>query len=288
MENFMKTLHLKAPAKVNYRLDVLRRRSDGYHDLRMVMQRIDLCDDVVIKLSDLPGIRVTCGRKGVPDGPGNIAWRAADALLGMTDKKVGLEISITKNIPVAAGLGGGSSDGATVLMGVNELLGLGLSVDRLMEIGVRLGADVPFFIFKKSALAEGIGERLTAIAEIPLLWLVLVNPNIHVSTAWVYQNLQLTTEKVAHIIPLLYKSIDDVCKILANDLEIVTEKRFPVICEIKRRLDAAGACKALMSGSGPTVFGVFGSEGSARHAEQELAKESGWFVTAVKTLESSG
>ena len=286
MDNLMKTLHLKAPAKVNYRLDVIRRRPDGYHDLRMIMQRIDLCDDVVITVSDLPGIRVTCGREGVPDGPGNIAWRAADALLSMTDKHLGLDISITKNIPVAAGLGGGSSDGATVLMGVNELLGLKLPEDRLMEIGVKLGADVPFFIFKKSALAEGIGERLTAITEIPALWLVLVNPNIHVSTAWVYQNLQLTTDKVAHIISLLYKSVDDVCKILANDLEIVTLMRFPVICEIKRRLVAAGARGDLMSGSGPTVFGVFDSEGSARLAEQELAKESGWFVTAVKTLEN--
>jgi 4-diphosphocytidyl-2-C-methyl-D-erythritol kinase len=280
----MKTLHLKAPAKVNYRLDVIRRRPDGYHDLRMVMQRIDLCDDVVLKLSDLPGIRVTCGREGVPDGPGNIAWRAADALLSMTGKQTGLDITIKKNIPVAAGLGGGSSDAATVLMGVNELLGLRLPDERLMGIGVNLGADVPFFIFKSSALAEGIGERLTAITEIPVLWLVLVNPNIHVSTAWVYQNLQLTTDKVAHIIPLLYKSLDDVCDILANDLEIVTVKRFPVICEIKRRLVAAGARGALMSGSGPTVFGVFDSEGNARQAERELAKESGWFVTAVKTL----
>lgn len=282
----MKTLHLKAPAKVNYRLDVIRRRPDGYHELRMIMQRIDLCDDVVITVSDFPGIRVTCGREGVPDGPGNIAWRAANALLSMTDNNLGLDISITKNIPVAAGLGGGSSDGATVLMGVNELLGLKLPEDRLMEIGVKLGADVPFFIFKKSALAEGIGERLTAITEIPALWLVLVNPNIHVSTAWVYQNLQLTTDKVAHIISLLYKSVDDVCEILANDLEIVTLMRFPVICEIKRRLVATGACGALMSGSGPTVFGVFDSEGSARLAEQELAKESGWFVIAVKTLEN--
>jgi 4-diphosphocytidyl-2-C-methyl-D-erythritol kinase len=156
-----------------------------------------------------------------------------------------------------------------------------------MEIGVKLGADVPFFIFKKSALAEGIGERLTAITEIPVLWLVLVNPNIHVSTAWVYQNLQLTTDKVAHIIPLLYKSVEDVCEILANDLENVTVKRFPVICEIKRRLVAAGARGDLMSGSGPTVFGVFGSEDSARQAEQELAKQGGWFVRAVKTLDYS-
>jgi 4-diphosphocytidyl-2-C-methyl-D-erythritol kinase len=280
----MKTLHLKAPAKVNYRLDVLRRRPDGYHDLRMIMQRIDLCDDVVIALTDAPGITVTCGRQGVPDGPGNIAWRAADALLQISGGQAGIEISITKNIPVAAGLGGGSSDGATVLMGVNELLGLKLSDERLMEIGVKLGADVPFFIFKRSALAEGIGERLTPVVGLPPLWLVLVNPNVHVSTAWVYQNLQLTTDKVPPIIPLFYSSITDVCAILANDLETVTVERFPVIAEIKKRLLDAGACGSLMSGSGPTVFGVFDGEAGARQAAQKLAGESGWFVSAVKTL----
>jgi 4-diphosphocytidyl-2-C-methyl-D-erythritol kinase len=280
----MKTLHLKAPAKVNYLLDVLRRRPDGYHDLRMIMQRIDLCDDVVIAVTEVPGIRVTCGRRGVPDGPGNIAWRAADLLLKLTGREVGLDITITKNIPVAAGLGGGSSDGAAVLMGVNELLGLQLDDGRLMEIGVKLGADVPFFIFKKTALAEGIGERLTPIAEIPALWLALVNPNIHVSTAWVYQNLQLTTGKDTHIIPRFYGSAAEVCAILANDLETVTVKRFPVIGEIKQRLLSAGASGALMSGSGPTVFGVFANEAGARRAAVELAKESGWFVTAVRTL----
>lgn len=280
----MRTLHLKAPAKVNYRLDVLRRRPDGYHDLRMIMQRIDLCDDVAITLTDRPGIRVTCGRQGVPDGPDNIAWRAAEALLKLAGQEVGIEIAIAKNIPVAAGLGGGSSDGATVLMGVNELLGLGLSTERLMEIGVKLGADVPFFIFQRTALAEGIGERLTPIERIPTVWLVLVNPNIHVSTAWVYQNLQLTTGKDAHIIPRFYGSVAEVCAVLANDLETVTVPKFPIIAEIKDRLVAAGACGALMSGSGPTVFGVFADEAGARHAAAELTKESGWFVTAVKTL----
>ncbi len=211
--------------------------------------------------------------------------RAADALLQMSGREAGIDIAITKNIPVAAGLGGGSSDGATVLMGVNELLGLKLSDERLMEIGVKLGADLPFFIFKKSALAEGIGERLTPVVGLPPLWLVLVNPNVHVSTAWVYQNLQLTTDKVPPIIPLLYSSITDVCAILANDLETVTVERFPVIAEIKKRLLDAGACGSLMSGSGPTVFGIFDGEASARQAAQTLAGESAWFVTAVKTLD---
>ena len=151
---------------MNYRLDVLGKRPDGYHELRMIMQRVDLCDDDRDHPSDTPGIRVVCGSAGVPDG------RATSPGVPPTPyeafrPEVGIDISITKKIPVAAGLGGGSSDAATVLMGVNELLELGLSDQRLMEIGVKLGADVPFFIFKKTALAEGIGDQLTALDQVP-------------------------------------------------------------------------------------------------------------------------
>ena len=278
------TLHLQAPAKVNFRLDVLRRRPDGYHDLRMIMQRIGLCDEIDISLSETPGIRVSCGKEGVPEGPGNIAWRAAALLLERSGREVGVEISITKNIPVAAGLGGGSSDGATVLMGVSQLLGLGLTEQELMEIGVTLGADVPFFIFRKTALAEGIGERLTAVEGVPAVWLVLVNPNVHVSTAWVYQNLQLTTERVAANMPLFYRTLDDICALLSNDLEPVTIGSFPVIGEIKAELVAAGARGALMSGSGPTVFGLFAGEEEARRAAAAIKAGHDWFTIAVPTL----
>ena len=280
----MKSLTLKAPAKVNYRLDVLRRRPDGYHDLRMIMQRIDLCDEITITLSDTPGIRVSCGSEGVPDGQENIAWRAANALLVLSRRDVGVDIAITKNIPVAAGLGGGSSDAATVLLGVDELLGLGLGIERLMEIGVTLGADVPFFVFGKTALAEGIGEVLTAIEAVPPLWLVIVNPNIPVSTAWVYQSLRLTGGRNDDNIPRFFKDVADICAVLANDLESVTIVRYPVIGEIKERLVVAGAAGALMSGSGPTVFGLFESEEGARRAARSIAETSDWFVTAVRAL----
>ncbi|HEY6839153.1 MAG TPA: 4-(cytidine 5'-diphospho)-2-C-methyl-D-erythritol kinase, partial [Geobacteraceae bacterium] len=278
----MKSLKLKAPAKVNFRLDVMGRRPNGYHDLRMIMQRIDLNDEITIALTETPGVRVTCGRKGVPDGPDNIAWRAADSLVKLSGRAVGIDIAITKNIPVAAGLGGGSSDAATVLMGVNDLLGLGLSREKLMEIGVTLGADVPFFIFERPALAEGIGECLTPLEGIPPVWLVLVNPNVHVSTAWVYQNLQLTTEKVGSTIPLFYRSTAEVCAVLSNDLETVTIPRFPVIREIKDRLLAAGAAGALMSGSGPTVFGVFAEEETARRACAAIKNEADWFAAVMQ------
>ena len=280
----MRTLSLQAPAKVNYRLDVLRRRTDGYHDMRMIMQRFDLCDDILITLNDTPGIRVTCGSEGVPDGPGNIAWRAADELLSLAGRKVGVDIVITKRIPVAAGLGGGSSDCAAVLMGLNQLLELGLSDARLMEIGVKLGADVPFFIFKKTALAEGIGEQLTAIEQIPLVWLAIVNPNVPVSTAWVYQNLQLTNRSDDFKMPRFYSSIADICAVLGNDLEAVTIRRYPVISEIKGRLQALGAAGVLMSGSGPTVFGIFEQEDAARQAVVELTRGTGWFAAAARTI----
>lgn len=279
----MGTLELKAPAKVNYRLDVLRRRPDGYHDLRMIMQRIDLCDEITITLSDSPGIRVVCGKDGIPDGPGNIAWRAADAMSSVYGKPIGVDIAILKHIPVAAGLGGGSSDCATVLMGLNQLLGTKLSDQQLMAIGVRLGADVPFFIFKKTALAEGIGDRLTAI-ETPPLWLVIVNPRLQVSTAWVYQNLQLTAGKDEDIIPRFYGSAAEVCAVLANDLESVTIGRYPVIDHIKQQLIREGAAGSLMSGSGSTVFGIFTSESIARKAVERLSAENSWFIAAVQTL----
>lgn len=280
----MEKLQLLAPAKVNYRLDVLGKRPDGYHDLRMVMQRVDLCDEITISLSATPGIRVACGKKGVPDGPGNIAWRAADALLKLSGKETGIDIFINKRIPVAAGLGGGSSDAATVLMGVNTLLELGLSDERLMEMGVKLGADVPFFIFKNTALAEGIGDRLTAMASMPTLWVVLVNPGIHVSTAWVYQNLILTTKTPATIIRDSYSSAAEVAGLLSNDLEPVTCGKYPLLNELKGMLLAAGASGSLMSGSGATVFGIFESEEVAQKAAADIARERGWFAVAVKTI----
>jgi 4-diphosphocytidyl-2-C-methyl-D-erythritol kinase len=278
------SITLKAPAKVNYLLDVIRRRPDGYHDLRMVMQRVNLCDEITITLKDRPGISVRCGKNGVPDGPGNIAWKAANALFELAGCSQGAEISITKNIPVAAGLGGGSSDAASVLMGMNELLHLGLSDQRLMEIGVKLGADVPFFIFKKTALAEGIGEALTVMPEMPAAWVLLVNPGVHVSTAWVYKNLQLTNRPELARLPTLYDSVADICSIFANDLESVTIPAFPVIAEIKAAMLQHGALGAMMSGSGPTVFGLFQDKQTAEQARAAITKNTGWFAVAVETL----
>jgi 4-diphosphocytidyl-2-C-methyl-D-erythritol kinase len=280
----LKKLLLKAPAKVNYRLEVLRKRPDGYHDLRMIMQRIDLCDDIEISLKDTSGVNVNCDSAVVSGGMDNIAWRAADSILSSSGLDAGVQISIIKRIPVAAGLGGGSSDAASVLMGLNELLGLGYSDEKLMEIGVKLGADVPFFIFKKTALAEGIGEKLSIVEGLPPVWIVLVNPNIHVSTAWVYQNLTLTNRPDNYKLPQFSNRVKDICTILKNDLESVTITRFPVIGEIKDALLEYGASGVLMSGSGPTVFSVFNSEEEAKHCHEEIGKVDGWASFLVRTL----
>ena len=280
----LESIVLQAPAKVNYRLDVIARRPDGYHELRMIMQQVNLCDQVTIRLCDIPGIKVSCGRKGVPDGEGNIAWKAAKALLDLSDYSRGVTIDIQKNIPVAAGLGGGSSDCAAVLLGLNELLGLGFSRERLMEIGVTLGADVPFFVFRQTALAEGIGERLTPLLNVPPAWVVLVNPNLPVSTAWVYKNLQLTQRKRLATIPDSFVDVAALCSVLSNDLESVTVPAFPVISAIKDELIACGALCSLMSGSGPTVFGLFSDEPTARKAGDLLGAHKDWFVAVVETV----
>lgn len=277
-------LKLRAPAKVNFRLDVLKRRADGYHDLRMLMQRIDLCDEIELRLTANSGITVRSDSAAIPEGADNIVWKAAAALLARTGTKTGVDITIRKNIPIAAGLGGGSSDAATTLMGLNRLLALGLDDTALREIGLGLGADVPFFIFQRTAIAEGVGEILTPVAKMPKLWLVLVNPGIQVSTSWVFQNLRLTTEKVAARIPLLYESAADLCAILANDLEAVTISRFPVIRTIKDQLMAAGASGSLMSGSGPTVFAVFDELSAAEKASRKLSANPGWFTAALSTI----
>lgn len=280
----MDTLTLSAPAKINYLLDVIRKRPDGYHDLRMIMQRINLCDKITISLTDAPDIHVTCDTKGAPNGPDNIAWKAARSLLDLSESNIGVDIEIIKNIPVAAGLGGGSSDAATVLIGMNELMQLGLSDEKLIEIGCKLGADVPFFIFRKTALAEGIGEKLASLPEMPKHWILLVNPHIHVSTAWVFRSLQLTNTRELNKLPEFFESIETIASIMSNDLESVTIPAFPVIADIKARLKRLGAAASMMSGSGPTVFGIFKSFDEAEVARLKINEDTNWFAVTAETI----
>jgi 4-diphosphocytidyl-2-C-methyl-D-erythritol kinase len=274
-----------APAKINLCLHVLGKRPDGYHDLAMLMQRITLFDRIDIRLNAGPDIRVACAGGELPAGQENIAGRAARRLLALAGRQDGVDIEIDKRIPVAAGLGGGSSDAATVLMGLNEMLGLGLSKEQLMTEGVALGADVPFFIFEQAAWATGIGDVLREIGDMPKVWYVLVNPGLAVSTAWVYGNLRLTSRRDDLKIPRFSRTVEDLVSHLHNDLEQVTLTHYPVIGEIKKRLMTLGAQGALMSGSGPTVFGVFADQAAAEAAGAALADEPGWRVFVVQPVD---
>lgn len=273
-----------APAKINLCLHVEGRRPDGYHDLAMLMQRISLADRLTLVLEPAPGVRIECPGVALPPGGENIALRAARRMLELADNKCGVALRVEKRIPVAAGLGGGSSDAATVLLALNEMLGLRLSPAELRAEGLRLGADVPFFLFQHTAWATGVGERLRTVAGLPPLWYLLVNPGIEVSTAWVFQNLRLTSPGAVTKLPALPSTVEGMLRLLHNDLEFVTISRYPVVGQIKRQLLDVGALGALMSGSGPTVFGVFSDCASAQAAQRAFALESGWCSWLVRPL----
>ena len=274
---------LFAPAKINLCLHVLGKRPDGYHDLAMLMQSLDFGDILEIELTDRPGeVVVLCAGVDLQAGEENIAAKAARRMLVLSDKKVGVRIVIEKNIPVAAGLGGGSSNAATTLMGLNDLLDLRLSKKELMAEGVKLGADVPFFLFADRAWATGIGDQLQALPPLPSVWYVLVNPGIFISTAWAYQNLGLTAPPILTKLPRFLTTVDDLVVILENDLERVSIGRYPVLAEIKEKLITLGARGSLMSGSGATVFGLFTEEAQALAAADVLRNSSNWRIITTK------
>jgi len=281
----MNKITLRSPAKINLCLSVLSKRPDGYHDVEMLMQMVGLFDEVTVSLGG-PGISVICDSHAVPSGRENIAWKAAFEMLTISGKEVGLAIEIRKNIPVAAGLGGGSGNAAAVLVALNRLLGIGLDRDRLAEIGARIGMDVPFFFFGPTALARGRGEILTELTPVPQIPILLVNPGFETSTAWVYKNINLRLTKKGDCNKISRLNIRNIASGLHNDLETVTAARHPVITRIKDALLDRGAVGALMSGSGPTVFGIFESAASCRAAADSLSAE-GWRFYPVETLTKS-
>lgn len=259
-----------SPAKVNLFLKVLKKRSDGYHDIITIMQPVSIYDEILLDITDGSGIFIESDNKNIPLDRTNLAYRAAETFLNETGIKRQIHIKIKKNIPVAAGLGGGSSNAASVLMGLNKITSSKLSKDELMKIGAGLGSDVPFFISGRSVIATGRGEKLEEI-EIPKFWYILINPGFHVSTAWAYENLPLTKNKEDINISLLKKRLENFSiDYLANDLEKVTAKKYPQIEEIKVFLKGLGAKGSLMSGSGPTVFGIFEDEGATRNAYDRI------------------
>jgi len=273
-----------APAKVNLCLHVLGKRADGYHELAMLMQRIALFDRLDIELVAGSDIRVSCPGLELVGGEQNIVEKAARLFLAHVGMSQGVSISMKKNIPTAAGLGGGSSDAAAVLEALDELLGTGLSRAELIELGGRLGADVPFFLYKQTAWATGTGGQFEAWPGLPPIWLVLVNPGIAVSTTWVFRNLGLTHPWSIAKIPRFPDGTSGLVRLLHNDLEVVTCQRHPVITAIKERLVASGAIGALMSGSGPTVFGLFDEHSLAVQVAQSLSLETDWWVEVVNPL----
>jgi 4-diphosphocytidyl-2-C-methyl-D-erythritol kinase len=271
-----KSLYVRAPAKINLFLRVTGRRPDGFHELVSLMCPVALYDTLTLTPSK-QGLHVICGHSDVPEDESNLAARAArlfiDAAFPDAHRPAsGLTIHLDKTIPVGAGLGGGSSDAAAVLTALNRHCGYPLSTPALMELGVRLGADVPFFILGGAALATGIGDRLEPLSHLSPWTAMLVYPNVAVSTAWVYKNLNLRlTKDEKKLRKFHFKDrFFNVDEHMVNDLEPVTIKAFPVIEEIKRLLLAHGAAGAMMSGSGSTVFGLFETHGRAESAYSAL------------------
>ena len=273
----MEQLYLKAMGKINLGLDVVRKREDGYHEVRMIMQTVGVYDRISLKRGHTPGIHVTTNLYFLPVNENNLVYKAAQMLMEEFQVKEGLDIHLQKYIPVAAGMAGGSADAATVLYGVNRMFRLGLSQKELMERGVRIGADVPYCLMRGTALSEGIGEVLTRLPAAPACKVIIAKPGISVSTKYVYGHLDAAGIKEHPDIDGMIEAIQEgsyegVLRRLGNVLETVTQERHPVIGEIKELLTAHGADGALMSGSGPTVFGLFREEKKAREALRALEK----------------
>ena len=272
-------MRLQAFAKINLGLDVLGKREDGYHEVRMIMQTIRMYDQLDMRKSVEPGIHLTTNKKYIPVDENNLVWRAAKLMMDTCGIIEGVSIHLHKVIPVAAGMAGGSSDAAATLVGMNRLFHCGLSKEKLMELGVQIGADVPYCVLRGTALAQGIGEKLTVLPPMPDCWILIGKPGISVSTKYVYTTLDLNTNTVHPDIDGMKKALEDgnlygITERMGNVLQDVTIPAYPEVERIKEQMKALGAVNAMMSGSGPTVFGIFDNEEKAQKACQKL-RESG-------------
>ena len=271
----MERIQLKALGKINLGLDVLGRRENGYHDVRMVMQTVYLYDEVTIEKMEEPKIEVSTNLTFLPTDESNIAYKAARLLLDEFRPEGGVKICLKKHIPVAAGMAGGSADAAAVLFGMNRLFGFQLNMEELKKRGVLLGADVPYCLMRGTVLAEGIGEILTPLPPMPKCHVLIAKPPVSISTKTIYEKLD-SREITAHpdidgiIRGLEEQNVKAVADKLGNVLETVTEELCPVISRIKGEMKQAGAMNAMMSGSGPTVFGLFKERSAARKAGERI------------------
>jgi len=285
---------IRAPAKINLGLRVVGKRADGYHLLDTIMVPVSLYDEIDIRKVRITGknqaggelIKITCDHPDVPQGEENIVYRAAQLILKRSPRAQPISIHIKKNIPIGAGLGGGSSDAAATLLGLNRLFKLRLSITALKKMALSLGADVPFFIQARPARAQGIGEQLRPLRDLPHFWAVIVYPGFPVSTPWVYGNLsrKLTKPIVNTSITPSLKSFEGLTRQLENDLEGVTLKRYPEIGVLKQKLLHEDALRVLMSGSGSSVFGIFVSKRAAAKAFRRLRREEGARTFLVHAL----
>lgn len=283
----MDKIYQKAYAKINIGLDVLRRRADGYHEVRMIMQTVDIFDELIIEKKAQAGIELQTDHRELPSDGSNLICKAAELLFRERKITEGVKITLVKRIPIAAGMAGGSSDAAAAMRGLNALFEMGYSVSQLQELGVRLGADIPYCITGGTMLSEGIGEILTPLPAPPECFLLIAKPDINVSTGFVYGNLHADTLEFHPDIDGMIGALEagsrkGMTDRLGNVLETVTVKEYPVIDRIKEVMRTQGAENALMSGSGPTVFGIFGQKETAEAAaaairEQQLAGQI--FVT---------
>lgn len=279
----MDKLELKALGKINLGLDVLGRRDNGYHDVRMVMQTVYLYDQIKIERTKEPGIQLSTNLFFLPVNENNLAYQAANLLMEEFQISEGVKITLDKHIPVAAGMAGGSSNAAAVLFGINQMFSLGLSQKELMERGVTLGADVPYCIMRGTVLAEGIGEILTPLPDMPKCYVLIAKPPISVSTKMVYEKLDAhEIQEHPDIDGILHglenQNLQQIASCMGNVLEKVTIEEYPVIEEIKSVMKDNGALNAMMSGSGPTVFGIYDDKQQAKNAaskikELQLAKQ---------------
>lgn len=278
-----------SPAKINLRLEVIGKREDGYHNIFSVIQRVDLCDEIEIELGKYKGITLEVeGNYRLPYGRENLAWKAAEAFLNNTGINQGISITLHKRIPPSSGLGGGSSNAASILKVLNKTFGGPLEYEELFKIGRNIGADVPFFLLEGSAVAQGIGDILKHI-ELPEFWYVIVCPSFPISTREVYQslNLGLTKKRLDINIQSLKNDLKDsafLSRFLYNDLEKVSIKNYPQLETIKEGLKKCGAVGSLMSGSGSSIFGLFFKEREAREAylkikEEFLDKNWGFYIS---------
>ena len=278
----MKTLTRNAYAKVNLALDVLRRREDGYHDVCMIMQNLSLYDTLTFTMeeADMLAITLSCDKGFVPCDERNLIYKAI-VLMGETYHLTGhIHVELVKRIPVEAGMAGGSTDCAAAFHAMRELYGLDISDQELMKLGVKLGADVPYCIMAKTALSEGIGEVLTEVAPLPDCFVVVAKPTISVSTKMVYENLHANELQhhpdVAGMIEALKQGdLSGVASRMENVLETVTTKLYPQIEEIKQSMKESGAENAIMSGSGPTVFGLYRGKAIAEQAAEKIRQQYG-------------